>query len=159
MMHCRKLPLGSTRGQSLVEVTIATTALVFGLVAVVSGLILSVRNSSVANNQAIATQQTQEAIEVFRRFKRQLGWESFYSIIRADGTNFTYCLQNLPTDTTNFQSISTGNCSVSASYTGFVRQAAISVVSSTEIQMTVTVTWRDGSTTRSATAKQIFQDI
>ncbi|MEO8581865.1 MAG: hypothetical protein ABI425_04825 [Patescibacteria group bacterium] len=144
-------------GQSLVEVTVASVAMIFGLVSVISGLLLAVRNSSVSNNQSLATQNTQEVIEVFRKFQRQLGWETFYSTIQADGNSVTYCLTDLPTDNASFQNMSIGACTVSANSTAFVRQASVVVVSLTEVQVTATVTWRDGTTTRTASAKNIFR--
>jgi Tfp pilus assembly protein PilV len=144
-------------GQSLVEVTIATAALAFGLVSVISGMLLAVRNSSVSSTQAIATQKAQETIETFRRFQRTLGWETFYSIISADGSSITYCLNTLPIDSTTFQNMSVGACSFSSTNTNLVREATVVVTSSTEISVTATVKWRDGTTVRNATAKNIFR--
>ncbi len=144
-------------GQSLVEVTVATVALTFGLVAIVSGLLLAVRNSSVSSNQSKATQDTQEVIEVFRKYQRELGWESFYATLLADGGSVTYCLTNLPTSTTEFVNMSVGACSVSANSTAFVRQASVVITSPNEIQVTATVSFRDGNTTRSTAARNIFR--
>lgn len=144
-------------GQSLVEVTIATAALAFGLISVISGVLLAVRNASVSNTQAQATQKAQETIEIFRRFQRTLGWETFYSIINADGASITYCLNTLPTDTTSFQNMTVGACSFASNNTNLVREAVVTVTSSTEISVTANVKWRDGNTVRTATAKNIFR--
>lgn len=148
-----------SQGQSLVEVTVASVALIFGLVSVVSGLMLAVRSSNVSNRQSLATLETQEVIEVFRKFQRELGWETFYGVLRADGTSMTYCLTNLPTNNTEFQGMTLGACTVSANDTDFVRQANVVVTSTTEIQVTATVSWRDGTTTRTASAKNIFRSF
>lgn len=146
-----------SRGQSLVEVTVASTALIFGLVSLISGLLLAVRNSSVSSNQSLATQQAQETIEVFRKFQRTLGWETFYNTINADGSSITYCLRDLPADNASFQSMQVGSCSVTATDTSFIRQASVVVTSPSEIQVTANVQWRDGTTVRSASAKNIFR--
>jgi len=144
-------------GQSLIEVSVAATALIFVLVAVVSGLILSVRNTTFSKTQALATQQTQEGIEIFQRFRNELGWETFYQTINADGSNTTYCIMNDVSTTTQFQNMQTGGCSVSATFTGFVREAIIDVRSTTEVAVEVRVEWRDGTEDRATSAKQIFQ--
>lgn len=145
-------------GQSLVEVTVASVALIFGLVSVISGLMLAVRNSTVSSRQVTATQESQEVIEVFRKFQRQLGWESFYGVLRADGTVMSYCLQTLPTTAAAFQSMPVGACTVSANNTDFVRQADVVITSANEIELSVTVTWRDGNTTRLSGARNIFRN-
>lgn len=146
-------------GQSLVEVTVASTALIFGLIAIISSLLLAVRNSSASNKQALAIQHGQEAIEVFRKFQRELGWESFYDLIRDNGTNLTLCLMTLPQDNSDLDDIQVGSCSVSSTYTGFVREADIVVNSTTQISVTVNVSWRDGPNTREVSVRQIFRDF
>lgn len=147
-------------GQSLVEVTIAAAALATGLVAVIASLIVSLRNNSVSSTQTLATQQNQEAIESFRQFQKELGWETFYQILNSKGNNYTVCLQNLPEDSADFNGLSTGACSVSGGFTGLVREAQIVVVggANQEIQMTATTTWNDGATTREARAIHTFRD-
>lgn len=144
-------------GQSLVEVSVAATALIFVLVSVVSGLILSVRNTTFSKTQALATQQAQEGIEVFRRFRNELGWESFYQIISADGSNHTYCMNSEVETVSQLQNLPTGVCTVSANFTGFRREVYVTVVSTTEISLEVRVSWRDGTRDRQAVAKQILQ--
>lgn len=146
-----------SRGQSLVEVTVASAALMFGLVAIVSGLILSVRNSTQANKQAIATQKAQEGVEIFRKYQRELGWEAFQDVLDEDGTPSTYCITTLPTDNSEFQGMTLGSCSFSQTETDFIREASVDVQNDNIVAVTVTVSWRDGTNTRTAHAKNIFK--
>jgi Tfp pilus assembly protein PilV len=154
----KKQRLSGQSGQSLIEVAIAATALVFVLVAIVSGLMLSVRNSTYSNNQAVATKHTQEGIELFRRFNNELGWESFHSIINNDGTNFTYCLNDIHqiTDVDDFRSLNTGTCGSSEVIDGtlFRREAEVSVINDDEIAFTINVHWQDGEEVRTTTLQQ-----
>lgn len=153
-------------GNTLVEVMIAGTVLVFVLVAVVSGLILATKNSSYAKNQALATRRAQEGIEFFRSYQFELGWESFYDILRADGSNFSYCLTTLPSIAISFRdSLTPRTCSVTNATdkipgTHFFRQANIilpDLVNNDEVRIEVIVTWIDGPDTRIAKSTQILR--
>lgn len=149
----------SQRGNSLIEVAIAATALVFVMVAIVSGMMLAVRNSSHANNQALATKYTQEGIELFRRMYNELGWESFHSVIDDNGSNI-YCLDDLSQiiDHEDFDDINTGACGENEIITGtpFTRQATVNV-GTNEITFIVTVTWPDGDKNPSTRIEQTFR--
>lgn len=149
-----------TAGQSLIEVLIATTALVFVLVGIVAGLVLSVHNTTYSNQQSLATKYAQESIEVFRRFQNELGWPLFQRTIAADGSSFTYCMANEPTTFAAFQSISRGACSASAVIpnTNFTRQIVVTVNSANQITLVATVSWDDGQETRQATITQILRN-
>lgn len=152
--------LRTNAGQSLIEVLVATTGLVFVLVAVVAGFVFSVRNTSFANDQSLATKYAQEGIEVFRRFQNELGWPLFYTTIRADGSTFSYCMAQTPQNVSAFQSLPTGTCSQSSviSGTDFTRQLQVTVNSTTEITVVSTVVWPDGQNTRQAIVTQVFRE-
>lgn len=153
-------------GNTLVEVMIAGTVLVFVLVAVVSGLILATKNSSYAKNQALATRRVQEGIEFFRSYQFELGWESFYGILRADGSVFSYCLNSLPSTAVSFRdSLTPRTCSVTNAAdkipgTQFFRQVNITLpdlVNNDEARIEVVVSWIDGPDTRTAKGTQILR--
>ncbi len=145
----------SSAGQSLVEVIVAAAALVFVLVAVVSGMILAVRNASFSNRQAQATKHTQETIEMFRNFQLLLGWEGFHREFVNDSvsTSFSYCLPATISQpdpelaATEFHNLAAGEC-VSSNFipgTQFLRQVNVQRGTVTEpIEIEVIVVWAEG---------------
>lgn len=153
------LSSSSTLGQSVIEVTVAATAIIFVLVAVVSGLILATKNSSFANQQGLATKRAQEAIESFRRYQVELGWESFYDELSSDGNTFRYCLPTLPETASEFASMASGNCQIDdyIPSTLFVREVRVIVRSASEISLEATVQWYEASDQKTAKVTQIFR--
>lgn len=154
--------VNNQQGQSLIEVTIAAFGLVVVLVAVVSGILMSVRSSTFSNEQSVATKYAQQGVELFRRFHGELGWDGFYNTILADGSGvITYCLPNVDTVTTatTFRAMTNGACSTSAFITGtrFTRQVTAQITSNDSITVVVTVTWPQGSDTQTAEITQIFR--
>ena len=146
-------------GQSVIEVTVAATAIVFVLVAVVSGLVLSTKNSSFANQQGLATKRAQEAMEAMRRYQVELGWESFYSEISRDGNTFRYCMPALPSSAANFASMASGNCAATSYIpsTQFVREIRVEVRSPNEIFLESTVEWYEADDLQTAKVSQLFR--
>lgn len=151
----------SSTGNSLVEVIVATGALVFVLVGVVSGMILAVRNSSYSNRQAQATKHTQETIEMFRHFYLALGWESFYEEMLADSpgsVDFTYCLPSLISDpdpdqaAVQFRNLSSGgSCTAEIPNTPFVREVFVHRGAVTDpLEIEVEVRWTEGNSLNTA---------
>lgn len=150
----------NSSGQTLLEVIVATTGLVFVLVAIMSGVVLALSNTVFANNQSLATKRSQEAIETFRRYQVELGWETFHDVIDADGSTVVYCLPTLPTTVNEFNSMSTGGCDTGDTIpdTNFTREVTATVISDTQIEVEATVEWFDRSQVRSSHAKQVFRD-
>jgi type II secretory pathway pseudopilin PulG len=166
MYHNSRLKLHQSQpGNTLVEVMIAGTVLVFVLVAVVSGLILATRGGSFAQQQALATRRAQEGIELFRGFQFQLGWESFYDVLRADGANFSYCLNTLPTTPVAFRDMTARSCTITdvndrIAGSFLVRQVNVSLpdlINNDEARVTVVVSWQDAGDVRSAQLTQILR--
>lgn len=76
------------KGQSLVEVVVAIGAMSVLLVALLSLMSLSLKNSRMAKNRAKAVALAQEGVELMRAF-RDYSWSGFTD--RANGNNY-----NLP---------------------------------------------------------------
>ncbi len=74
-----------TKGQSLIEVLIALSVVVLVLLALIAVTTVSVRNSTFAKNQSLATKHAQETIEKIRKYRDQNNWATFV----ADCTNKT----------------------------------------------------------------------
>lgn len=157
-----------SQGQSLLEVIVASGVLVFVLVAVVSGMILSVRNSRFAQNQALATKYTQETIEMFRHFYSALGWEAFYQEFLNDSAvaTFSYCLPTLITEpdpqvaAQEFQDLSPGPCPPTTYIPGteFLREVSVIRGATVDdpIELEVRVSWIEGNTLLSSKSSVEF---
>lgn len=140
-------------GQTMIEMVVATGMVALVLVAIVSGIALSIRNSRFSKNKALATRYAHEAVEKFRNYRDEVGWEPFIDEVLGGSTELDFCLPTMPAsavEVTNF----TGAC-VSEKITNtlgnteFVRGAHVTVQSQSNpndtVEMTVTVTWVEGS--------------
>lgn len=94
-MHIRSKRKKS-RGQTLIEIIIATGVVGLVMTTVVAVISVSVRNAARAKAKALGTKYTQEGIEYFRAQKNLMGWETFYETIQAGTGNNVYCLSTLP---------------------------------------------------------------
>ena len=140
------------RGQTIVEVLIATGVVALVMTAVAAGLTLSVKNSSQSKYRALATKMGQETTELFRRERDRLGWESFYEILQADGALTTYCIgETLPSNTQGFIDLPTGSCSdgFTVANTEYRREAEVQLVNPDLVRIMVDVVWFDGNNQRS----------
>lgn len=149
-------------GQSIIEVVVAATALVFVLVAIVAGLTLAVRNTTFSNLQSLATRRGQETIEVFKRFQIELGWDGFRDALLADqqtsGQAFTYCVSDLPTTVGEFGALSRSECSASELIDGtnFSRAVSVRIIDADSIEIETIVEWTESTGVKQTSSKQVF---
>jgi hypothetical protein len=80
------------RGQTIIEIIIATGIVVLVMTAIMAGLTLSLKNTAQAKYKALASKLGQEGIEAFRRERDLMGFETF----RASLDSQTYCLPTIP---------------------------------------------------------------
>ena len=147
-------------GQTVVEVLIATGVVALVMTALMAAMTLSLQNSSQAKYKALATKLGQEGMESFRQFRSNLGWESFYTLLNAQGSG-DYCLNAVPTQTAQFQALASGQCSeytISRTGVNFKRELDLEIISSDEIKFEVTVSWLDGADDKSTTVTQHFKN-
>jgi len=143
------------RGSSMIEILIATGVVGLVMTAVASGLVLSVKNSSVSKYKVLAATRAQEAMEVFRREKILLGWSQFYDVLSTG----TYCLNTLASNSAQFKLIQANECSEDAKIAGtsFLREGLVDIISADEIRVEVVVSWVDGNVPRSTNLIQEFK--
>ncbi|HSW90063.1 MAG TPA: type II secretion system protein [Patescibacteria group bacterium] len=141
----------SESGQTLIEILIAITLIVFVLTSLASGLSLGVRNSRFSANASTAKDRITEAQEWVRSVENQAGWESFYQMVSADNPPVTYCLTSLPTSVQEFDALIGSNCLPSETIpnTVFSRAMTLTVVSPTAIDSLVTISWIDSGKAQS----------
>lgn len=158
------------RGQTIIEVIIATGIVALVMTAIVSVITVSIVNTAQAKSRSLGTKYGQEAMEFFRRQRSELGWETFVSTIEADGSSVSYCLTTIPATTQAFQNLTHHPC-VSTNTNDYVvdqgrakifqRQADMTVTTSgtsKTVYITVNVTWQEGDQTRTSKVAQKFEE-
>jgi len=153
----RKSRTNQRIGQSIIEVLIATLIVGTVLTAIASGLTLSLKNTSETKYRELATNLSQEGLEVFRRERNNIGWTGFTEILDSN----TFCLNTLPADTTEFQALPAGECEGGTAIAGttFTRTAYVVVQSQDVIQITVEVVWTDGQKEQKVSVVQEFRNL
>lgn len=142
-------------GQTLIEVIVGLAVLSLVLVAVVSGVAVSIKGSRTSKNQTLATRYAQEGLEWIRERRDEIGWGPFLAALRADNVfGVTYCLPDLsvydvplaPGD--GLPDASCVNNPISG--TPFTREMTITYEPSASprwIQAEVVVSWAEGNQT------------
>jgi len=128
-----------SKGQSLIEVVVAVGAMSLLLVALLTTVSLSVKNSRVAKDRNQAVALAQEGVELMRTY-RDVSYTNFEAL--ADTTSY-----DLPYNWTVGDGLSTG-CQVdSFSIRDFYRRCVVlddsGIVDGVEVE--VTVEWQEGS--------------
>ncbi len=125
-------------GQSLVEVVVAIGAMSLLLVALLTTVSLSVKNSRVAKDRVQAVSLANEGIELMRAY-RDYDYAEFYGKARVDTYNLAYSwvVADGLTD----------NCSTTAfDIRSFYRRCVLLTnVDATSTDVEVTVDWQEGS--------------
>jgi type II secretory pathway pseudopilin PulG len=146
----------SQAGSTIIEVLIATLVVSMVMTAVAAVMTVSVKNTGQLRYRAAASSQAQSALEIFRRERNLLGWESFY----AETPGGTYCLNTLPANTAAYVALNLGSCSGTYSHIGnnFEREAIVTK-GATDVRVVIVVTWSDGTRTPAPEVRltQIFR--
>lgn len=106
------------------------------LVALLSSIIQSMRNSRVALEQTKSTQYANEVLEWLRQERDARGWGVFASSLAAVGSDLTYCVATMSADINALLDSGTGVCEEGETIaeTVYTRELNITIVSSQEIQ-------------------------
>lgn len=150
------------RGQTLIEVMIATTVVGLVMTAVAAIVTISLQNTSRAKAKALATKYTQEGIEYFRAQRNLMGWESFYATLSL-GTP-TYCLATLPySEVGGLQNLDNTPCDPGhhPDPNGIYQRGAVvtfvNVSGQPTVNVVVATTWTDGDRLAESRATIQFQ--
>lgn len=125
------------KGQSLVEVVVAVGAMSLLLVALLSLVSLSIRNSRLARDRAQAIALAQEGVELMRAY-RDYTWSELLSL--SDGTNY-----NLPENWVVEDGLNQGCISERQINNRFWRCVRLSLAQAGEVEVNVSVSWPEGS--------------
>ncbi len=154
------IPTGFSSGQSLVEVAFATMVVSMVLVALLSSIIQSMRNSRVALEQTKANQYAEETLEWLRQERDANGWGVFQSSLANEGTNLTFCVATISADLAELLDAGTGACTEEdvIPNTIFTRELDIDVLSTTQVRATTTVNRPGRSGTITTQLETILSD-
>jgi len=123
------------QGQTLIEVIVAVGAMSTLLVALLSLVSLSMRNTRLARDRAAAVTLAQEGIELMRAY-RDYNWETFKA--KANGTSY-----NLPENwvvTDGLDNVCETELSIRDL---FWRCTTLTTVGNSEVTVAVAVGWRE----------------
>lgn len=145
-------------GQTLVEMVVAVGMVSLVLVAIVSGIAISIRNSRFSKNKALATRYAQEGIEKFRFYRDEYGWEPFFNEMQSGGED--YCFADFPLSLEDI-SDRTGNCTTETiSGTEYTRyaQVIVTTIPSDWVDVVIGVSWYEGAVAHSVELPTRFND-
>lgn len=145
----------SQQGSTLIEIMVATSVVVFALTALMTTLTLSIKTTAESKYRSYATALAQEALEVYRRERALLGWDSFYGAANTGA----YCYNTLPATTQEFVAKSLGNCSDRFVQVGTDFSRTVNVSKAADaVTVESVVDWYDGEEVRSVSLQQILKE-
>lgn len=150
----------STSGQTLVEVTFATAVVSLVLVALLSSVIQSLRNARQSLEQTKSTQYAQEVLEWLRGTRDREGWGVFYGNLVAVGTDLTYCLPAVASDSADLVLLDLGACAEDEVIpdTIYTRQLRLEILSTSQIKATSQVSRPGRAGTITTTIESLLGD-
>lgn len=136
-----RLPAKSN-GQTLIEVVVVAGMVMLVLVALVSGVVMSIANNRISKDRGLATRYAQEGIEWLRGWRDKIGWQPLRDEL-ADGV---YCVNALPETVEGLQSLNPGDCGTNViSGTELSRSLEINAAGMGRFDYTSTISWQAGS--------------
>lgn len=156
-MNLKKLI--NQQGSSLIEIIVATAVMALVLTSIIAGLTLSLKTNAESEYRSQAVKRAQEAMEVFRRERTLLGWESFTNALKD---NTVYCFKDLPEP---YGSFTAGACgsddTIVISGQEFIRQAEVTVdetnPSDSQVRVVVTMSWTTNDSVKDVEIVQVFR--
>lgn len=151
-------------GLTLVELLVAVGVVTMVLVAVASGVSLSVRNTRFSSEKSLSVRHAQETIEWLRGQRDKLGWRAFYQVLDNDSVSdeVTYCLPSLSEQTSFFQGLINSACSGTQTIPGsnFTRSVVLGLnpPQNDEVTILVEVTWDGGNGTETTSIDSTLRE-
>lgn len=147
-------------GQSLIEVTFATAVVAMVLIAVLSSIILSLRNARSALEQTKATEHAQAALEWLRRERDLVGWGVFSSSLSNRGGTLTLCIPSMPADYAALMAEEAGACAEEQVIpdTPYRREVTLTTLSASQVEVQVSVIRPGLANEATSTLRTILSD-
>jgi len=145
----------SQSGSTLIELMVATSVVVIALTALMTTLTLSIKSTAQSKYRTYAASLSQESLEVFRRERSLLGWQTFYK----ETPTGTLCFNTLPASSTEFVNWVPGACAdrFTEVGAGFSRTIVVTKgVDSVTVQSRID--WNDGTQLRDVQLEQVLKE-
>jgi len=147
------------RGFGMLEIIIALTIFSMGVLSAMASLAIAFRSASTSHLNLIAANLAQEGLEIVRNI-RDTNWiqRDNWDEGLAPGTykvvwNSNSLNSNNPTEILRYDGTDRGFNYTQGTPTVYTRTVNIITVSSEEMRVVITVTWRDKATTKSISAE------
>lgn len=146
------------RGSTLVEVLVAVAIIALVITAVSAMMAMSVKLANSNEQQQLALQKAEEALEFFRKERAISSWTAFSTPLTDEAT---YCMSSLP-EAVSSMSASLGACDDSevleAARYPFKRQATVVFENSDTVSIEVELLWNDGTKAKNLMLEQSFEN-
>lgn len=145
-------------GSTLIEVLVAISVIALVFTAVGSMISMSIKLSDSNEQNQLALQKAQEAMEFFRKERSINSWASFSTPLEDEGI---YCLNSMP-DSVASISAQLGTCGdedlLEAAKYEFKREAAITFNSANSLTIEMNLLWQDGNKAKDLSIEQDFEN-
>jgi len=134
------------KGQSLLEALAVVAVIGIVVLGLVMGLSTSLKNTRLTKEQNSAQSYAQGASEWLIYWKEK-NWDAFFEKAGVTGTPLFYCLNELPSDDTAFDSWTDGSCgstyilALDGTDTIYQREVSLEQKAVKEIEAVTTVSW------------------
>lgn len=147
------------QASTLIEILIAVSIIALVLTSVSAMITMSIKLAGSNEQQQLALQKAQEAMEFFRRERSINSWYSFSTPLN-DGS--LYCISTLPESIASV-SAQLGACGdtdvLEAAKYQFQREATIQFNNTSNIRVGIDVSWRDGNKNKNLFIEQNFENF
>ncbi len=155
----------NNRGNTIIEVLIATLVIGTVMTAIAIGMTYSIKNTSEAQYREVGTSLASEPIEVLRHLRASFNWYAFSAALGAETNPVTKVgdryihTATVATDPASAGIVDLESSSATVDVNGmqFTRMLRITVVSDDQITVQSVVTWsRNGTIESDVTLEQSF---
>jgi Tfp pilus assembly protein PilV len=148
MLHPKK----TESGQTIIEILVVVTLTAITFVGILALSSLSIKSSSRSRNQNLTSYYSYQAADWLRSAKDTYGWGAVIDKIQTDAgsaNDITYCLNNLPSDSESFRTMSPGACQPDSTIptTIYMRYVQINLSDLIQDNLTakITTSWLDNT--------------
>lgn len=150
--------INKQQASTLIEVLVAISVIALVLTAVGAMISMSIKLADSNEQNQLALQKAQEAMEFFRKERSVNSWQSFSTPLTDDGV---YCLNVLPSSVASL-SAQLGNCGsddlLEAVTYEFTREASINFNGENSLTATIDLDWQDGNKEKNVSISQNFEN-
>lgn len=150
--------MSKQKASTLIEILVAVSIIALVLTSVGAMITMSIRLADGNEQQQLALQKAEEALEFFRKERSINSWHSFSTPLE-DGES--YCINSLPTSVASM-SAQLGTCGetefLEAAKYPFQREALVQFNNEESVKIVIGVAWQNSSKDKSLSIEQNFEN-